>query len=163
VDIRIDATDVQKLQERLNSDADLYRRGLRLQMASALTILKAAIQQNIRVRSGLHVRSGMLLNSIMGEVVEKGNLISGEIGPRDVPYAAVHEFGHDFPARRIEPRNAKVLAWQGASGQMWFSKGHDMPAFRVPARPYLRPALEQTQEIIAQKFQLFLNTSFGGK
>lgn len=159
MDITIDASDIQKLKERMDQDLDLYRRGLRLQMARALNILKVAIQQNIRTRSGLNVRSGALLNSIMMEIVESGDEISGTIGPRNVPYAAVHEFGHNFPARYVEPRNARVLAW-GQGSDVKFSKGHWMPPFRVPARPYLAPAMEEKKDYLLEHFGLFLVDTF---
>jgi phage gpG-like protein len=159
MDIKIQSEGLSKAARGLEKNTDLYRKGLRLQMARAMDIVKAAIQQNIRQRSGLRVRSGSLLNSIMIEIIDSGKSITGRIGPSDIPYAAVHEFGHDFPARRVEPRNSKVLAWAVADG-MAFSKGHEIPAFRVPARPYLRPALEQTRDLIAERFNIFLTDTF---
>jgi phage gpG-like protein len=156
---KINKEELEKLGKSIDSELVKYRKELKINMFRVLQILDAAIKQNIRVRSGLHVRSGTLLNSIMIQVLEVGNNIVGQIGPSNVPYAAVQEFGHTFPARFIKPRNAKVLHWV-ANGKHFFSKGHELPAFRVPARPYMRPALEEQRERIAEKFGIFLSATF---
>jgi phage gpG-like protein len=160
--VKVDASQISQAAKGLEKNVDLYRKGLRLQLARALSILDAAIKQNIRQRSGLRVRTGSLLNSIMQEIVEDGVNLVGQIGPHNIPYAAVHEFGHTFKARRVEPRNASVLAWMGKNGPA-FSMGHEIGPFTVPARPYLRPALDQTKDLIAERFSLFLGDTFNFK
>lgn len=155
--------ELERIRGKLEEDLDLFKRGSKFQMFRALMMLEAAIKQNIRSRSGLRVRSGNLLNSILKEVQEDSGIVIGKIGPYNVPYAAVHEFGHNFPARMIKPRYTKALKWVGSNGEDWFSQGHQIPAFRVPARPYLRPALEEQAEAIREKFGLFLAASFDFK
>lgn len=142
--------------------ADLEKRsnalttGTVIEMYRAMSILETAIKQNIRVRSGLKVRSGSLLNSVQKEVLINGNQVTGKIGPENVIYAATHEYGATIPARRIEPRFTKALRWMGTDGKFWFSKGHDLPPAKIPARPYLQPALDEKIEEIREKFGLFI-------
>jgi phage gpG-like protein len=84
-----------------------FRTRLKEQMFGALTLLEAAILQNIRSNSGLNVMSGKLLNSIGRSKKireESQHMLVGEIGPKGVPYAAIHEFGGT-----IVPRNAQAL------------------------------------------------------
>ena len=154
------AIQLEKIRDEINKDLDLYKRGIKFEMFRALTILEAEIKQNIRSRSGLKVRTGGLLNSILKEVRDEGNTVVGEIGPYNIPYARVHEEGHTFPARFIEPRFKKALAWAGAGGQTYFSKGHMLPPITIRARPYLRPALDKRVEEIEEKFSMFLAASF---
>lgn len=142
--------------KQLEGDRKEIRANLALQMWQALSILEAAVKQNIRVRSGLRVRSGTLLNSVQKDVFATGNTVQGKIGPENVPYAGIHEYGGTIPARRIEPRHAKALRWLGTDGQVRFSKGHEIPAVNIKARPYLEPAIEETGDIIREKFALFV-------
>lgn len=157
--IKINADEIKALAEQLGEEGETYRRSLVLQMWRAMRIIEAAVKQNVRSRSGLKVRSGTLLNSIMTQVEVYSKVIIGRVGPSGVPYSGVHEFGHDFKARKVEPRLSKVLAWR-VGGQSFFSKGHDMPAFRVPARPYLEPAMVENRDLIMEKFGIFLQDSF---
>lgn len=60
----------------------------------------------------------------------------------NVVYARIQEFGGRIPPRFIKPVKAKALHWE-KDGIHYFSKGHDWPGATIPARPYLRPALER--------------------
>jgi len=148
-------SNIQEVVRDLESKSDAITKGTVIQMYQAMTILEAAIKQNIRVRSGLKVRSGSLLNSIQKEVLINGNQVTGKIGPENIPYAAIHEYGGEIPARRIEPRHAKALRWMGPNGIL-FSKGHEIPEAKIPARPYLEPALTEKADIIREKFAMFI-------
>lgn len=147
---------ISEVVRNLEEKANAITTGTVVEMYRAMSILEAAIKQNIRVRSGLKVRSGSLLNSIQKEVTINGNQVVGKIGPENIPYAAIHEYGGTIPARRIEPRHSKALKWMGTNGQFWFSKGHDLPAAVIPARPYLEPAMEEKAEIIRERFATFI-------
>ena len=149
---------IKEVVGQLTNQADVIKKGTALEMWRAMSILEAAIKQNVRMRSGLRVRTGTLLNSIQKHVVDNGTTVTGTIGPENVPYASIHEFGGTIPARRVEPRHAKALRWLGKSGPV-FSKGHEIPSFTIKARPYLAPALEEKAEIIREKFQLFISRS----
>ncbi len=84
------------------------KKQLKQQMFRALTVLEAQIVQNVRSNSGLHVRTGNLMNSIATskkvEVTADGS-ITGTIGSVGIIYAAIHEFGGT-----IVPKNKQFLA-----------------------------------------------------
>lgn len=160
MDIKVEAEGLDDVRDSLQNKLDLYRRGLRLEMWRAVRLLEAAIKHNVRRRSGLNVRTGALLNSIQSQVVDEGEEIVGYVGSYGVPYAAVHEFGHNFPARMVLPRFKKALHWVGSDGKDFFSRGHQIGPYRVPARPYIRPALEENKEKIFERFRLFMTESF---
>ena len=147
---------IKEVANSLSESADIIGARTAIEMYRAMTILEVAIKQNIRVRSGLKVRSGSLLNSIQKHVEVQGNIVTGTIGPENIPYAGIHETGGVIPARRIEPRHTKALRWLGSSGTFHFSKGHMLPAITIKARPYLEPALEEKAETIRQNFGLFI-------
>lgn len=148
---------IQEVVDKLNAKADEIQKGTQVQMYQALSILEAAIKQNIRSRSGLKVRSGSLLNSIQKEIKIENGKVVGRIGPENIPYAAIHEYGGTIPAKRIEPRHTKALRWLGTNGTFFFSKGHEIPAFNIKARPYLEPAMKEKGEEIRQGFAVFIN------
>lgn len=106
----------------------------------ALSLLEAQIKQNIR--TNLNVRSGTLLNSVQKDMKVKGNVVEGSVGPRGVPYAAIHEYGGTIPERFVAPRNKLALKWS-SGGDTFFSKGHTIPSFDIKARPYMQPAIDK--------------------
>ena len=76
----------------------------------------------------------------------------------NVVYARVMEFGHTFPSMVITPRKAQALAfkWTNApadlpagKGGLHYFKSVTRPQFTVKARPYLRPALEESKKDIS--------------
>jgi phage gpG-like protein len=154
------ATDAQKLIGDFEEASRESREGMRLAMFRAMSILKSQIQQNIRTESGLNVRTGTLLNSITSSIINSGYSIQGNIGPSNVPYAAIHEYGGEIRGRFHKPRLKQALKWSGPGGT-FFSKGHWIPAYKVPARPYLRPAIEKHAESIAEKFAIFMTEPLG--
>lgn len=62
-----------------------------------------------------------------------------------MPYGAAWETGFHRPAYPVFPVNKKALAWKGANGKMWFSKGHVIPAQTFPAKPWFRPSVAETR------------------
>jgi phage gpG-like protein len=88
-------------------------------------------------RPGLNVVTGALVNSIQvfdGESSETRAEV--EVGPT-VEYGAIHEFGGV-----IMPVFAKMLSWVD-NGVRIFAK-----MVQIPARPYMRPAVDEHQEDI---------------
>ena len=101
---------------------------------------------------GLRVRSGRLRGSIQGNVTKTGPgadvILSagGSSGRGTVKYARIHEAGGT-----IFPKRAKYLTFpvsadaftgagvsRGAGGSSWRS----VRSVKIPARPYMQPALE---------------------
>lgn len=184
----------KEVAEVLRAQLSTMQNRLKEQVFKALTLLEAQILQNIRKDSGLQVRSGKLLNSIGKSkkvTVTGAGEITGEIGPKGVPYAAIHEFGGT-----IFPVKAKALTIpteenRRADGQpkipvdrlkdafiakgMIFQKigkgknAQITPMFilrssvKIPARPYLAPALAAKKEEILKDFGVFLSMSFRAK
>lgn len=62
----------------------------------------------------------------------------------DVEYAAIHEFGGTIPAQHIEGN--PFLAFGTPSGDAVITPFVDIPARRIPARPFLQPALAKGTE-----------------
>lgn len=147
---------IKEVVEQTMNQQDSLKKETVIEMYRAMTILEAAIKQNIRVRSGLKVRSGSLLNSIQKHVTQQDGTVTGKIGPENIPYAAIHEEGGTIPSRRVEPRHTKALRWMGTNGGFWFSKGHTIPSFNIKARPYLAPAWEEKAQVIRDNFGLML-------
>lgn len=139
-----------------------YQKNIASRVFDGLTILETNILMNIKSRSGLHVRSGSLLNSVSASkkvtIDGSGNIV-GEIGPEGIPYAAIHEFGGTTKAHDILPRNGKVLAFM-MNGNPAFAKVVHHPGSKIPARPYLEPAILQSRDEILKEFGLFLMMTF---
>ncbi len=189
MDIKIDMSD-DEFNKQLQKAHDTYRRGVKLTMFRALTILEAAIMSNIR--RNFARRSGRLLNSIPNSkmVRDDGKDITGEIGPVGVPYARIHEYGgiikpkkSKFLAIPLEPvlgpdgiakaspldfKGRSFFSDQGSDGLILFVMEGNNPEpyflmkrqVKIPERAYLRPAMEKNRDKIAEKFGLFLQEHF---
>lgn len=189
MDIKVSSSDEGEFSKNLERSANEYRKGVKLMMFRALTILEAAIISNIR--RNFRVGTGRLINSIANSKVVRDlddMTIEATIGPVGVPYGAIHEFGgtilpkKKFLAIPLDPvkgpdgvARAKPLDFRGRSrfavlngklflmvkeGDTWTPYFLMKPSVKMPDRPYLRPALEKNRERIAQKFGLFLEGQF---
>lgn len=70
------------------------------------------------------------------------NLVGGLItGGPTAPWGPIHELGGKTSPHVIRPLRAKMLAWSGPSGPRFAHIVHH-PGSNIPARPRLRPALE---------------------
>jgi phage gpG-like protein len=109
--------------------------------------LRAVVERNL---SGavLRQRSGRLAASIEVSVSGRGGRIAARLGS-DVPYAAIHEYGGQLPARTILPKGARALAfpWHGRER---FFKRVEMPPVSMPERSFLRSALTEMAPEIRQ-------------
>lgn len=148
--------------KELNDSLKVYQKNLKKTVFRALTLIESEILQNLRSRSGLKVRSGSLLNSVGASKqvnVESDGTVTGQIGSQGVPYAAIHEFGGTTKPHAIEPRNKKALSFQGNNGHV-FARFVNHPGSKIPARPYLRPALAAKKDEIFEVFGLMLSAAF---
>lgn len=155
----------KEVKDNLLAQLQSFRKNLKQQVFRALTVLEAEILQNLRGRSGLKVKSGALLNSVGGSkkiTEESDGTITGQIGSQGVPYARIHEFGGTTRPHIIEPRNKKALRFMGAGGET-FAKIVRHPGSKIPARPYIGPALAAKQDQIMKDFGIFLSMSFPKK
>lgn len=91
-------------------------------------------------RPGLTVRTGTLINSIKVSSGKRSKTkAEAEIGT-NVIYARIHEIGGI-----IKPVAAKMLSWVSATGERIFAG-----AVHIPARPYLRPAMDENEPEIVK-------------
>ena len=87
-------------------------------------------------RPGLIMRTGNLVNAInTTEGKKTKSLAEAHIGPSNVIYARIHELGGV-----IKPVAAKMLSWVNDAGERIFAG-----AVHIPARPYLRPAIDENE------------------
>jgi len=89
----------------------------------------------------LNIRTGHLVNAInVSEGKQTPTRAWADIGPGAVIYARIHELGGI-----IKPVAAKMLSWVNEAGERIFAN-----LVHIPARPYLRPALdENTDKIVS--------------
>lgn len=78
------------------------------------------------------IDTARLLRSITMDVAAR----SLKVGT-DVKYAAIHQLGGRIPGRVVLPRRAKALRWIDKNGNVRFAKKVTIPAFTMPARPFL--------------------------
>lgn len=88
-------------------------------------------------------RSGALAGSIQDRVEVQGLTLVGSLSS-DVPYAAIQELGGVTPPHLIRPVRARVLRFE-VGGETVFTRLVRHPGSRIPARPYLAPALRDEQ------------------
>jgi phage gpG-like protein len=90
----------------------------------------------------LKVRSNRLRSSIRFQVQSSGDKFALIMGT-DVPYAAIHEFGGITKPHEIRPKRKGFLAFQKGGEWRFTRKAIQHPGSKIPARPFLRPGLEQ--------------------
>lgn len=78
------------------------------------------------------VRTGALRNSIS----LRTDANSARIGSA-LPHARIHQLGGVIPAHTIRPRTGKALRIPVGGGNFIFRAKANIPAVRIPARPYL--------------------------
>jgi HK97 gp10 family phage protein len=93
----------------------------------------------LNVKKNFNQLTGNLAASIVVNVVKsEANRVVVEVGPSNVEYARLQEMGGVVKARHV-----KALHWVDEAG------GHHVAkAVTIPARPYLRPAVEENESEI---------------
>lgn len=109
---------------------DLVTPALYKGMKESMLVAEREAKLNLSGRI-LNRRTGRLRNSITSDVRIAGDKVIGRIGS-NVVYARIHELGGE-----IVPRRAKALKFQ--IGDKWVTTQKVV----MPARPYLRPAIEK--------------------
>jgi phage gpG-like protein len=139
-----------ELAERLGAMPDRLRAALAEKIdALAQTLFAQVVGVNL---SGgvLNTRSGALRDSIRMQASQQDGAIGVEIfSDGDVPYAAIQEYGGKTAAHEILPDKARVLAFV-MNGRRVFARRIQHPGSQIPERSYLRSALEDQGDDIAQ-------------
>src|SRR6185503_7995191 len=140
----------RELADRLSAMPGAIHDGVARAIARLNIALQAKIQQNL---SGdvLNARTGALRASITADAGEGATGLAGSVGS-DLAYAAINEFGGQTPAHDIEIRKAKALAFM-LGGKLVFAKLVHHPGSRIPARSFLRSALDDMAPEIAAELQ----------
>lgn len=75
-----------------------------------------------------------------------------EAGSADVKHARIQELGGQTRPHVIVPKRARFLVfyWPRVSAVVYFRKVNH-PGSRIPARPYLRPAIERAKSVVQQE------------
>ncbi len=109
------------LRDALNSGAELFA---------------AFVKMNIRSQ-GLILTSNLINSVGVKETVVRGNIAYSLVGVQGVIYGRIHEYGGV-----IKPKTAKVLSWvDRRTGERVFAN-----RVTIPARPYMRPAIDLHSE-----------------
>lgn len=110
-------------------------------------VVKLADHIRFKKLSGqvLRKRTGRLRESILPIFARKaGNLLWAGIGT-NVVYAKIHEFGGVTRPHLILPRWKKALHFV-KDGKDVFVRKVEHPGSVIPARPYIRPSFEETED-----------------
>jgi len=77
------------------------------------------------------------------ELKVSGDRVVGKFGS-EVPYAAIHEYGGTIPKT---PRSRRFFwaMWYNTNAPMWKALALGSGSIRMPARPYLRPAVDKIE------------------
>lgn len=134
VDLKLSANS----QRMLRRMPDLMVPALHKGMEEAMILAEREAKLNLSGRI-LNRRTGRLRNSITHKVKIQGDKVVGTIGT-NVVYGRIHELGGE-----IFPRKAKALKFN-IPGVGW----RTVKKVTMPARPYLRPALEDNMSEITR-------------
>jgi len=139
-----------ELAERLGAMPDRLRAALAEKVDALAQNLFARVV-GVNLSGGvLQVRSGALRDSIRMQASQQDGAIGVEIfSDGDAPYAAIQEYGGKTAAHEILPDKAQLLAF-AMNGKQVFARKIQHPGSQIPERSYLRSALEEQSDDIAQ-------------
>jgi len=126
----------------------------------ALTLIGIRVQAdtalNIR-RRGL-IDKGRLINSIRYELYNQGGKAGVKVGSFGVPYAAVHEFGFSGSVNIRSYQRTMTTVFGRLVDPRKVTIGAHSRKMRIPARPYLRPAVRANTNYIIDQMRRALQT-----
>jgi phage gpG-like protein len=139
-----------QLAERLGAMPDRLRAALAEKVDALAQNLFAQVV-GVNLSGGvLRTQSGALRESIRVQASQQEAVIGAEIfSDGDVTYAAIQEYGGKTAAHEILPDKARVLAF-AMNGSRVFARRIQHPGSQIPERSYLRSALEEQSDDIAQ-------------
>ena len=128
----------------------------RLENACKLSLLEWGMLVAQRARQKAPVLTGRLKRSITnGLPFQAARFFWKALVGSNVEYARIQELGGEIPPHEIRPKSKQALAfdWPDApadlkpskSGKYVFKKVMH-PGAKIPAQPYLRPALKETKK-----------------
>jgi len=133
---------------------DAYPAALSAALAAKASELASALADRVKYDKlsggALNAQSGALQASIAASISIAADGVSVSVGSEgDVKYAAIQEFGGKTAAHEILPEKARTLAFL-MGGSLRFARSVHHPGSLIPARPYLRSAIdEMADDIVA--------------
>ncbi len=120
-----------------------------------------ALASQVKGNIGATFKNPAAMQSAIGvDVRQRGSQWVGTIEARGeftgvhLPFMAIQEYGGVVQTPEIFPARARVLRFFGKGGDKIFAKHTRPHPTRIPARSYLRTALESRQAEIAQAFRV---------
>jgi len=113
-----------------------------------LNIMTSRLMRSL-IGAGSFAQGGAGARETIKKIQVKTSEVVGEYGTR-VPYAAIHEFGGITRPHVIVPKRKKFLVFRGRDGRLVFARKVNHPGSRIPARPYLGPALRDSKQKIVE-------------
>jgi phage gpG-like protein len=130
-----------------------------LQLKKAFTLIGIRLQADtmLNIRKNRLIDKGRLLNSIRFELFKKGTVSGVSVGSYAVPYASVHEFGFNGSVNiRAYARTMNSVFGRKVDPRKVLVRPHSRH-MRIPARPYLRPAVRANNAYIIDTLRAALN------
>lgn len=171
--LRISVLGGEKVRASLERSQKAFDEAVKKAVGKSLIIVYRRAMDNLTGRV-LNVQTGRLRQSV--QTFQDMNEYTGTIGT-NVEYAAIHEFGGQTKPHVISPRGKALRFIDSAfigpiritkagglrkkqRGQgIVFARSVHHPGSTVPARPWLRPALSDSQEEIRAIFRAGLAAS----
>lgn len=164
--MRITVIGGEKLNAALLASEVKVRESMQKAIGRSLIIVYRKVAENLTGRV-LKVQTGRLRQSV--QTYQDTEALKGTIGS-NVEYAAIHEYGGQTRPHTITPRGRALrfidpgfigpvkltakgkIARRSRSGVVFAAKVNH-PGSTIPARPWLRPALTDSQEEIRAIFR----------
>lgn len=124
-----------------------------------MTFAEGKAKENANAPSGSHpmVRTGLLRSKIYVRMIGAFSAVLGD----PVEYASAVENGATIQRPEIRPKRAKALRFV-VGGKVVFAKRVKARTIRVPAYPFLWPALEDSTDRIGQEIETEVTKEFTG-
>ena len=111
----------------------------------------------------LGVVTGLLRSSVKSGAYlggDPGTFATGVLSA-NTEYARIHEYGGTTRPHRIEAKNVRNLKFFWKKKGIWFLGPRvNHPGSKIPARPYLTPAIEDSLPVIADMIQASIDRAF---
>lgn len=159
--VRITLTGDVAARERLAAAPEVISRALDRAMGRSLDIVYRRAVFNLTAGNPLHVKTGRLRQSIA--TAQRISDHAGIIGT-NVEYAAAQEFGFVGAEQvRAHSRNMTQAFGVRLKVPKRVQVGPYARLMRIPERPYLRPALADSQAEIAELFRAGVAAAIGAR
>lgn len=161
--LSVNVTGSEETMRAIRQRAGAFRKASIVALRSSSEIVLGRALENVSGRI-LHIRSGTLANRLHYQVFEAAGI--AKVGS-PVKYAAIHEYGGTIK----HPGGTAYYFIARTGLARWLSNkkaaGHNFPRTKahdivMPARPWLRPALEDSRADIEKQFATEIDAAIKG-